>query len=56
MKINDLKETIAETLEYILLNPAIFFSEADVQSIFYHRLIECPDLGLLIVLRIFLYF
>lgn len=41
-----LKQTIAETLEYILLNPSVFFSESDVQSIFYHRLMECPNLGL----------
>jgi hypothetical protein len=46
METDDLKRTIAETLEYILLNPAIFFSEADVQSIFYHRLMESTDLGL----------
>lgn len=41
-----LKKTIAETLAYLLQNPSVFFSEADVQCIFYHRLLENPELGL----------
>jgi hypothetical protein len=41
-----IKNLIAETLDYILKNPAIFFSEADVQAIFWSRLMTDPALNL----------
>ncbi len=41
-----IKNLIADTLDYILKNPAIFFSEGDVQAIFYARMMADPDLNL----------
>jgi len=38
MGIQGINEKIAEGLDFILKNPAIFFSEADIQSIFYENL------------------
>ena len=35
---NIINDCIVSTLEFILRNPAAFFSEADIQAIFYHNL------------------
>jgi hypothetical protein len=38
---------IANILTFVLKNPAIFFSEADIQGLFYEKLKELEDLNLL---------
>ena len=39
-----LASCVAITLEFILKNPLIFFSEADIQAIFYQKLTESKEL------------
>lgn len=45
MDIQEINEEIAKTLVFIMKNPAIFFSEADLQSIFYENLKNIEELN-----------
>jgi len=38
-----LLKAISSSLEFILTNPAIFFSEADVQAILYKKISDIPE-------------
>jgi hypothetical protein len=43
IKPDDVNSKTAETLAFVLRNPAIFFSEADIQALFYEKLRELKD-------------
>jgi len=45
IKTEDVNSKIAETLDFILKNPSIFFSEADIQAIFYEKFRELEKLN-----------